>query len=78
MEKDLATVVEFVSRVRVNCRTLVTNPFNVTAGEALADLMLEVAPLAEEALARIAAAGIADGSTGATALVEGLAELRAG
>lgn len=45
MEKDLATVVEFVARVRVNCRTLVTNPFNVTAGEALVDLMLEVAPL---------------------------------
>ncbi len=75
MEKDLATVKGFVAQVRVNCRTLVANPFNVTAGEALADLMLEAAPLADQALARITAAAV-EQPAGATTLVEGLADLR--
>lgn len=74
MEKDLAMVVGFVAQVRLNCRTLFANPFNAAAGEALADLMLEVAPLADEALDRITAAAV-DGSAGATALVKGLADL---
>jgi hypothetical protein len=73
MDADVATVVDFVAQVRVNCRTLVANPFNARAGEALADLMLEAAPLADEALARITAAAI-EGRAGTAALVGALAD----
>jgi len=72
MENDLATVVAFVAQVRSNCRTLLANPFNAVAGEALADLMLELAPLADEALGRITAAAVDEGAE-ATVLLEGLA-----
>lgn len=72
MESDLATVVGFVAQVRLNCRTLLANPFNAAAGEALADLMVELAPLADEALGRVAAAAV-DRDAEATALFECLA-----
>lgn len=72
MENDLATVVAFVAQVRSNCRTLLANPFNAAAGEALADLMLDIAPLADEALDRITAAAVDQGA-GATVVLEELA-----
>ena len=42
----MAAVVDFVAQVRKNCRALAANPFNVDAGESLADLLVETAPLA--------------------------------
>lgn len=67
----MASVVTFVAQVRLNCRTLLANPFNAAAGEALADLMLELAPMADEALGRITAAVVDEGA-GATILFERL------
>lgn len=50
---DVAAVEVFVSQVRVLCARLTANPFNTAAAEALLDLLLEGAPAADMALARV-------------------------
>jgi hypothetical protein len=53
VQDDVSAVQEFMSRVRILCARLMANPFNTAAAEALLDLLLDDAPIADLALERV-------------------------
>lgn len=50
---DVGAVQDFVSQVRQLCARLAANPFNTAAAEAMLDVLLDHAPAADLALARV-------------------------
>ena len=52
-QDDVNTLCDFAIQVRTLCAQLVANPFNTPAAEELLDLLIEDAPTADLALARV-------------------------
>lgn len=52
-QDDVKTLCDFAIQVRTLCAQLVDNPFNTPAAEELLDVLIEAAPAADLALARV-------------------------